>query len=146
MDKKAIISKLTDKDDKVAYACACRVCDESEESDAYYELLPDFTAMLENKSSYVRTRAFVLVCKQARWDTEGRIAAVFPKMAKLYNDPKPTVVRQCLKATAELVAFLPALVPEIKSAVTSIDLSQYKDSMSPLIKKDINELLSSLGK
>ena len=61
-------------------------------------------------------------------------------MSLLLNDPKPSVVRQCLKALQEVVVFRPEMSNRIKEAISKIDVSIYKDSMSPLIIKDINEL------
>jgi len=61
------------------------------------------------------------------------------------NDPKPTVVRQCLASLHEVVLYLPDMTDDIVAAVKGIDLSKYKDSMTPLIKKDAAELLEIIG-
>jgi len=60
------ISLLTDKDDNIAYAKTKEIVAESEKSDEYYKYLNDFASMLDNEKSYVRTRAFILICSQAR--------------------------------------------------------------------------------
>ena len=86
-----------------------------------------------------------LICAQARWDNEEKIKSVFEKMVPLLNDPKPTVVRQCLASLHEVVLYRPEMHAQITSAVKKIDLSKYKDSMSPLIKKDADELLKIIG-
>lgn len=62
----------------------------------------------------------------------------------MLNDPKPAVVRQCLNALHEVVLFRPELSGEIENALTEIDLSKYKNSMSPLIEKDIEALRNLL--
>ena len=61
-------------------------------------------------------------------------------MLKLLNDSKPTVVRQCLSALHEVVLYRPELSGIIQEALMAIDLSKYKDSMAPLIMKDIKSL------
>lgn len=137
-----LIERLQDKDDKKAYEFSKEICAKSADSDAYYAFFNQFMSLLESESSYVRTRGFVLCCAQAKWDTEGKLCKALPSMARLLNDEKPTVVRQCLKALNGVVAYRPELVGLIKSEVGRIDLSKYKDSMSPLIKKDIGELLA----
>ena len=71
--------------------------------------------------------------------------SVWEKMIPLLNDPKPTVVRQCLASLHEVVLYLPEMTNDIVAAVSEIDLSQYKDSMSPLIKKDAAELMKIIG-
>ena len=139
----SVIEKLTDKNEMAAYEFCKQVVVESAQSDKYFKLIDDFAGMLESKNSYVRTRGFGLICAQARWDSEseGKIKSVFSKMTPLLNDPKPTVVRQCLKSLHEVLLYRPELTEEITAAVKQIDLSKYKDSMSPLIKKDSEELL-----
>ena len=93
-----IILKLRDKDDKAAYEYSKLLGAESAQSDKYLPLIPQFADMLEDKSSYVRARGFILICNQARWAKDGQIADIFDRMRVLLYDSKPTVVRQCLLA------------------------------------------------
>lgn len=136
-----IIKKLQDKDDKKAYALSKEIGARSAESDEYYPYFDEFAGLFTAKSSYVRTRGFCLCCAQARWDEAGKLASVLPDMFLLLHDEKPTVVRQCLGALHEVVLYRPELCEAIKEEIETIDLSKYKDSMSPLIKKDRDELL-----
>lgn len=139
------IAKLKGKNEKEAYEYCKQLIVESAQSDKYYGAIDDFASMLNDSNSYVRTRGFCLICSQARWDKECRIEAVFECMKPLLNDSKPTVVRQCLKALHEVVLYCPEMSDKIADAVKEIDLSRYKDSMSPLIKKDADELLDIIG-
>ena len=139
-----ILRKLTDKDDKTAYEFAKQLSVESTESDRYLAMIPMFAELLQDKSSYVRTRAFILICNQARWANDGQLVAVFDQMCLLLNEPKPTVVRQCLSALREVDLFRPELFDKIENALTEIDVSKYKDSMSSLILKDVDELRNLL--
>lgn len=93
-----IIKKLRNKDEKAAYEFAKKIEIESAESDQYVEMITAFSEMLADKNSYVRTRAFMLICNQARWADKGQIEVVFSQMKSLLYDVKPTVVRQCLGA------------------------------------------------
>ena len=140
-----IILKLRDKDDKAAYEYSKLLGAESAQSDKYLPMIPQFADMLEDKSSYVRVRGFILICNQARWAKDGQIADVFDRMRVLLYDSKPTVVRQCLLALHEVVLYRSEMAEMIIDAVNHIDVSKYKDSMSPLIKKDIDELMKVLG-
>lgn len=54
------------------------------------------------------------------------------------------MVRQCLLALHEVVLYRSEMAEMIIDAVNHIDVSEYKDSMSPLIKKDIDELMKVL--
>lgn len=139
------ISKLTDKNEMAAYEYFRQVLVESAQSDEHFGSIDEFAFLLSNKNSYIRTRGFGLICSQARWDKEGKIKSVWDKMIPLLNDPKPTVVRQCLASLHEVVLYLPEMTDDILSAVRDIDLAKYKDSMSPLIKKDSEELLKIIG-
>lgn len=135
-----ILRKLTGRNNKTAYEFAKQLSVESLESDKYLEMIPMFVKLLQDKSSYVRIRAFILICNQARWADADQIKAVLDKMLPLLNDTKPTVVRQCLDALHEVVLFRPELSDKIENALTEIDVSKYKDSMLPLILKDIEAL------
>lgn len=135
-----IIEGLTDKDDRAAYEYTRKIAAESEASSGYYPYLDTFASLLADGKSYIRTRAFILCCSQARWDTEGRIKGILPDLLALLHDPKPTVVRQCLNAIKEIVVFRPELCADIEKELAEITLSQYKDSMIPLIQKDIERV------
>lgn len=139
------ISKLTDKNEMAAYEYCKQVVVESAQSDEHFGSIDELASLLSDKNSYIRTRGFGLICSQARWDKDGKIKSVWDKMIPLLNDPKPTVVRQCLASLHEVVLYLPEMTDNIFAAIKGIDLSKYKDSMSPLIKKDAEELLKIIG-
>ena len=144
MRKQEVIKRLTNKDDKKAYEYTKKISVESAKSDKYLDMIPDFAGMLQDQNSYIRTRFFILICNQARWANDGQIKDVYKQMSPLLNDPKPTVVRQCLNALHEVALFRPEMCDDIKKSLSKIDLSIYKDSMVPLIKKDIDELMKVL--
>lgn len=137
---KNLINRLQDKDDKKAYALAKEIGAKSAATDEYYSYFDDFSGLINAKSSYVRTRGFALCCAQARWDTQGKLQNTLPDMLKLLHDDKPTVVRQCLVALHEVALYRPELCKIIVKELQSISLSKYKDSMAPLIQKNIKEL------
>lgn len=139
-----VIARLKDKDDKAAYEYAKQMGMESAESDKYLNMIPEFADMLSDKSSYVRTRGFCLICNQARWADAGQIEAIFDEMSELLYDDKGTVVRQCLGALHEVALYRPEMIDKMYQAVIKIDTRKYKDSMSPLIEKDRKELLKIL--
>lgn len=74
----------------------------------------------------------------------GKITRGSAVLMRLLHDAKPTVVRQCLAALHEVALYRPELCEPILAEVKSIDLSEYKDSIAPLIKKDIDELMKVL--
>lgn len=140
-----IIKQLTDDDDKKAFSFMKEIVAKSEQSAEYYPYFEDFAALLQDSKSYIRTRAFILCGSQARWDTEGKIEKIMPELMALLFDSKPTVVRQCLNAIKELIVFRSELRPQIRNAIDSMDIGQYKESMSPLIQNDIERVLELMN-
>lgn len=137
-------SLLQGKDDDLAYQLTKRIIEESKDSDIYYKYFDDIAYLLDNNKSYIRTRAFMLCCALAKWDKDSKVKAILPNMLRLYHDEKPTVVRQCLNASKQLVEYLPKTGNQIKEEISKIDLNKYKDSMVSLIQKDIDELIKYL--
>ena len=53
------------------------------------------------------------------------------------KDEKPITARQCVQALAQVGLAKPQHIPQILSCFHNADLSKYKDSMRPLIEKDM---------
>ena len=135
-----IITGLQNKKDTEAHQLLLQLEKQSAESNTLYEYFDDFINLLKNKSSFVRTRGFRLACAQAQWDVENKIQKNLELMLLMIDDEKPTAVRQCLTALHTVVLYKPELFETIIAKLDAMDLSKYKDSMSPLIKKDMEEL------
>ena len=135
-----IIMELQCKDNKKAYALFREICVKSTSSDEFYSCFDDFIGLMTHESSYVRARGFCLACAQARWDRDEKIKTNVDVLLKMLHDKKPIAVRQCLSALHEVVLFKYELCDNICQELAKIDLSKYKDSMLPLIKKDMDEL------
>ncbi|MBQ0168083.1 MAG: hypothetical protein KBT02_13335 [Treponema sp.] len=61
------------------------------------------------------------------------------------TDEKPITSRQCVQALLQIGNAKPQFVPEIIAALQNADLSKYKDSMHPLIEKDIQKTIRELS-
>ena len=72
-------------------------------------------------------------------DEENRFVLILPDYLKHITDEKPITARQCVKALAQVGLARPQYIPQILSALRSADLSKYKDSMRPLIERDMEE-------
>ena len=142
--KEEILAGLTAKDDLSACALAERIVVESRETNAWYAYLDDFAALLEHPKSYVRNRALHILAANARWDAENRLDALLPSFLSHITDDKPITARQCVQALAELGAAKPQYIPEILRSLESADLNKYRDSMRPLIEKDIAATIAAL--
>ena len=132
-----IIAKLTSKDDKYACAAAEKIISESQDTDEWYEYFDTFVSLLNHPKSLVRNRALYILAANAQWDDENRFDAILPEFLSHITDEKPITARQCIKALSQAGESKPEYIPRITDALREADLSQYKDSMRPLIKKDI---------
>lgn len=146
--KEHVAAKLTAKDDRYACAFADRMIAESQETDTWYAYFDDIVPLLGHPKSLVRNRALHILAANAQWDEENRFDLILPDYLKHITDEKPITARQCVKALAQVGLAKPQLIPQILSALRSADLSKYRDSMRPLIERDIAEtekMLSASG-
>ena len=144
----SIIAKLTAKDDRYACAFADQIITESQQTDAWYEYFDDFASLLDYPKSLVRNRVLYILAAIAQWDEENRLDSILPDFLAHITDEKPITARQCIKALAQVGQAKPQYIPRILSCLRDADLSKYKDSMRPLIEKDIvqtEKALTGLG-
>lgn len=137
--KENIIMKLTANDDKYACAIADKIISESQETDEWYECFDEFASLLNHPKSLVRNRALYILAANAKWDVENHFDSVISDFLIHITDEKPITARQCVKALAQVGQAKSQYIPRILSSLASADLSKYKDSMRPLIEKDIAE-------
>ena len=144
MELDILLSTLTAKDTKQAYGALLELERLSEESDDLYPYTERFADMVSARAWAVRCRSFRLFCKQARWDDDGIIDCCLDRALVILEDEKPTAVRQALAALLDMVPYKRELRPVIRARVEAMDLSRCKDSMEPLIRKDIQTLLNAM--
>ena len=142
--KENIIKNLTAKDDTFACAFADKVILESKETDEWYEYFDDFASLLDHPKSLVRNRVLYILAANAQWDEGTRFDAILSDFLTHITDEKPITARQCVKALAQVGLAKPQYIPRILSCLKRADLSKYKDSMRPLIEKDIAETVKIL--
>ncbi len=134
-----IITKLTSKDDKYAWAIADKIISESQDTDKWYEYFDDFASLLNHPKSLVRNRVLHILAANAQWDDENRFDMILDDYLAHIMDEKPITARQCIKALRQIGAAKPQYIPRIIDCFRSADLSKYKDSMRPLIEQDMTE-------
>jgi len=135
------ISKLYEKDISEGYKNLQELEALSEKDNSLYPYIDEFISMLGSDKYVVRVRGFRLLCKQAQWDDNRRIDNAIDKIMAFLNDDKPTAVRQALKSLEDVVIHKKNLCASIKATVMTLDYSHFKDTMRPLIEKDIHSLL-----
>lgn len=140
----ALMETLQGKDNKAAYGALQSLLALSAKSSAVYAYLDQLFPMLDHTNSFFRSRALVLIAANAQWDEEERIDGMLPQYLSHITDPKPITARQCVQSLPILAAHKPYLRGAIVSALKAADLSQYKNSMAPLIAKDIAAALNQI--
>ena len=134
-----IIAKLTTKYDKYACAIADKIISESQDTDEWYEYFDAFASLLNHPKSLVRNRVLYILAANAQWDDENRFDAILEDYLAHITDEKPITARQCIKTLVQVGMAKPQYIPRILSCFHDADLSKYKDSMRPLIEKDMEE-------
>ena len=132
---------LCAKDVKSSYQLFVQLERQAGEDPALFREYPQYLEMLESKSSFIRVRGFRMLCAGAKWDTQGVLRENLPRILAGLQDDKPTAVRQCLAALSELINGRPELRAQVCETVSELDLSGYKDTMRPLIRKDAEAFL-----
>lgn len=144
MNKEQIFNILYDKEKWDVWHKFQEIEKSIEEIEYLYQYFEDFQNMLLDNNSAVKMRGFRIICKLSKWDKNNKIENVMDDLLKVLDDDKPTIVRQCLSAIDYLLLYKPELSEKIKYKLEQIDYSKYKDSMKPLIKKDIDSILKKL--
>ena len=116
-----------------------KIISESQDTDEWYEYFDEFASLLNHPKSLVRNRVLYILATNAQWDNENRFDAIISEYIAHVTDDKPITARQCIKALAQIGVAKPQYIPRILLCLHEADLSKYKDSMRPLIEKDIAE-------
>ncbi|MBR5287347.1 MAG: SufBD protein [Clostridia bacterium] len=134
-----IIAKLTSKEDQYACAFADQIISESQDTDKWYEYFDAFASLLNHPKSLVRNRVLYILAANARWDDENRFDTILDDYLAHVTDEKPITARQCIQALAQIGKAKPQYISRICACFHGANLSKYKDSMRPLIAKDMKE-------
>ena len=140
------IELLYSKNNTEAYEALKELQKMSSESDEVYAHLDEFISMLNSDNSYLRSRGMMLIAANAKWDHGKKIDTIIDSSLQHITDIKPVTARLCIKTLPELAASKPEWKNKIISALQNADLSEYKDSMRPLIRSDIETVLEKRTK
>ena len=141
-----IIAKLTAKNDEYACAITDKIISESKDTDEWYEYFDEFASLLNHPKSLVRNRVLHILAANAQWDDENHFDKIISDFLVHVTDDKPITARQCIKALVQVGAAKPQYIPRILSCFQEADLSKYKESMRPLIERDMGETKKALMK
>ena len=136
------VKQLYTKDTKTGYTILKELEGLSNQSNQLYAYLVEFMSMLKSENYAIRLRGFRLLCLQAKWDDKKIIDENIQLILEALHDDKPTAIRQILQYMQFIIPYKKDLHNQIKEAVSSMDYSHFKDTMQPLIKKDIASLIA----
>ncbi|MDD3429790.1 MAG: SufBD protein [Oscillospiraceae bacterium] len=141
-----LVKGLFNADNSLALQCANRLKDTSLTCSQVYPFFDTFIDMLQSANTYVRIRGIMLLAANAQWDNACKLDTALPLLLNLITDDKPIVARQCIQALPAVVQHKPLLKAKIVNALRHADIKKYKDSMQPLIAKDIQTALTQIEK
>ncbi len=144
-DIQNLVEGLVSKDDKYAYQCLKQLEDESDCSSDVYRFLDTFVEMLDSHNSYIRTRGMLLIAANVKWDMDNKLDEVIDKYLEHIMDEKPITSRQCIKTLPMLVKAKPDLKSCVMKALFQANPQRYKESMQPLVAKDIQKSLKEIS-
>lgn len=140
-----LISALNSKNEMESYELLKLVYAENARSSRYYSCFEDFLRMIGGKTSFTRMRGFGLCASLAKWDAENKIDRHLDEMLIVLEDEKPSTVRVALGWIGDMLTHKPYLAAVIRENLNRIDCGKYKDTMAPLIRKDVEKLLKQIG-
>lgn len=143
---KELIECLNSKKELDSYFLLNLVYEENKKSDKYYHLFDEFLKMIDSKTSFGRMRGIGLCTSLVKWDKENKIDKNLNKFLSLFEDEKPTTVRIAMSCFRNILEIKPYLSSIVLLNMNRINLLKYKESMSHLIKKDIEELENFIRK
>lgn len=135
------INMLYDKDTKESYQNLLELEELSKTSNELYQYIDNFFEMINHEKYAIRTRGYRMFCEQTKWDIDNKINENIDKLLLEIKDEKPTAVRQKLQSLQNVILCKKELQSKIKQSVLKLDTSEYKDTMRPLIEKDIENIL-----
>lgn len=117
----------------------------TKETNELYQYFDDFEKLLNNEKDYIKMRSFVIICALSKWDTYNKINNIIDKLLAVLDSDTPTLVRICLKKLDYLLIYKQELSKNIEFKLKQMNYFKYKETMQPLIEKDINILLEKIN-
>ena len=132
------------KYNKVAYKALKELQKISEDSSEVYIFMDKFVEMLDNKNSYIRTRALTLIAYNAKWDKDNKIDEIIDRILLHIEDDKPITARKCIELLPMIAKAKPNLKSKIIHALNKADVSIFASSMQTLVYNDIRNSLKEI--
>ncbi|MCC0671320.1 SufBD protein [Clostridioides sp. ES-S-0145-01] len=139
-----LIKELCSKNHTEAYKTFLFLENESKKSNITYCFFDYFLEMINNESSYIRTRGLLLIVANAKWDTDNKIEMNIDSILSHIVDKKPSVSRNLIQSLPNIIKYKKQLIHRIRAELSNADINIYNDNMKSLVEKDIRNTLSNL--
>ncbi len=111
-----------------------------------YANLDKLIKLLDDKNPYARTRAFVLIAKNASWDSRKKIDRNIDKLLSVVSSEPAVTARQCIQSLPLIAKSKPTLAEQIAAALKEVNTAKYPSSMREILKGDIKNALEAIEK
>ncbi len=111
-----------------------------------YANLDKLIKLLGDKNPYARTRAFVLIAKNASWDSRKKIDKNIDKLLSVVLSEPAVTARQCIQSLPLIAKSKPNLSEQICAALKEINTAKYPASMRAILTGDIENALNAIEK
>lgn len=129
--------RLMSKDLNDGYKYLLELEEQISSQNDLYPYYHEFLQLVHHDKSYVRVRGFRLCCALSKWDLDSHVDATLDQLLSVLNDDKPTNIRQFLMGFNVILFYQPHLYNRIIEKIDGMNLSKFKDTIKPLIEKDI---------
>jgi hypothetical protein len=141
-----LFSLLSSKNDEIRYICFLTLQNRSRIHDDVYAYFDLLAQKLTNSNSYQRNIGLILIAENIKWDAQDKFTSIYDEYAHHFNDEKFITSRQAIQNIPKWITYRPGLTTKVATKLMSIDLSEYKNSQSPLLLCDIFEALLTIYK
>lgn len=111
-----------------------------------YAHLDKLFKLLDDKNPYARTRAFVLIAKNASWDSRKKIDKNIDKLLSVISSEPAVTVRQCIQSLPLIAKAKPGLKEQLAAVLSEINAAKYPSSMREILAGDIKNALEAIEK
>lgn len=139
-----LVAWLGEQDDALRYPSFLLLMNRAKRHPDVYPYWDVFAEKLGSSNAYQRSIGLQLIAQNARWDTDGRMEAVFDEYLVHCDDEKPMVVRLCIQGLCAVVPYKPQLRRKIADTLMSIDIGARKETQRKLVLLDIISVLAAI--
>jgi hypothetical protein len=139
-----LVALLDEKDDKLRYSAFLLLQSRSECADDVYPFFNTFADKLKSDNSYQRSIGLMLMARNAKWDTLGKLEDAIDDYLNGVSDEKPITVRQCIQALMHIIPYKKNLHKKIAQMLMSIDIAALRPTMRKLVLMDILQVLMQI--